>query len=229
MAGFFVGAIWKIRFNDLFLLSGVYWARRRIFMDARDQHKDSDQATDYMPPEVAAAYVRKARIVAACIFLGILFGGVQLFDIGVSSWEPLPRETVSAPRDNKKTQQNTPRENYAPSFSSAGEAAFDPLLPAHPRNAYDLPVYVADAPQENLRITAGEVRAIAPRKDTMSDGSARKNLYARTEFYQPESGGTCFFHQYMGTVATYRVGERVRIQYDTSAKDICGSSRIIKP
>lgn len=206
-------------------------------MDERDQRKDStDQGTeDYMPPEAAAAYERKAKIIAVCIVAAVLFAGALVFDLGTSSWEPQPRETIFVPKGNKKTppdvQHDVPQayDDHPPSYSSPSPApVFDRLLVAHPRNPYDLPVFDADTPHDGLRMTAGEVKKIDTRNDKMNDGSTRKNLYARTEFYQPESRGVCYFYQYMGLEPTYSVGERVRVQYDTRAKDVCGSSRIVK-
>lgn len=191
----------------------------------------------HMPPEAAAAYERKAKIVGLCVFAAVLLAGAIVFDLGTSSWEPQRRESIFVPAGKGKTETGYAQDtsSYPPQPESAwrGEdenlpAVWDPLLLAHPRNAYDLPVREADAPQSQLRLTAGEVKAIAPRNDKMNDGSVRKNLYARTEFYQPESGGVCYFHQYMGEVATYKVGDRVRVQYDTQASDVCGSSRIVK-
>jgi len=192
----------------------------------------------HMPPEAAAAYERKAKIVGLCVFAAVLLAGAIVFDIGTSSWEPQRRESIFVPTGKGKTETGYAQDtaSYPPQPESAWrdedekppQAVWDPLLLAHPRNAYDLPVREEDAPQAGLRLTAGEVKAIAPRNDKMSDGSVRKNLYARTEFYQPESRGVCYFHQYMGTVATYKVGDRVRVQYDTQAGDVCGSSRIVK-
>lgn len=218
-------------------------------MDGRDQegsgqqqNGSSPEGEGYMPPAAAAAYERKAKIIGVCIFMAVLLTGAIIFDLGTSAWEPQRRESIFVPTGKGQPQSETSNDyrqdvtSYPPQPESAQEdvgesrpaVVWDPLVLAHPRNAYDLPVYDADAPQSWLRLTAGEVKAIAPRNDKMSDGTVRKNFYARTEFYQPESGGNCFFHQYMGTVATYRVGERVRIQYDTSAKDVCGTSRIVK-
>jgi hypothetical protein len=188
---------------------------------------DTDD-TPYMSPEAAAAYERRAKITGVCIFAAVLFAGALIFDLGKSAWEPQQRESIFAPTGSWKVPEMAQQNQPYPGAANPPQPAYDPLLLAHPRNAYDLPVRAEDASQAGLRMTAGEVKAIAPRNDKMSDGSVRKNLYARTEFYQPESRGVCYFHQYMGTVATYKVGDRVRVQYDTQARDICGSSRIVK-
>ncbi len=77
----------------------------------------------------------------------------------------------------------------------------DTLQLKNPRHAYDLPVGPYDS-DPKWRTVRGIVTAIAPRTDRMTDGSQRKNLYARTEFYIKDSNMNCFFHQYMGETAT---------------------------
>jgi len=74
----------------------------------------------------------------------------------------------------------------------------------------------------------GNVTAIVPRQDSMSNGTVRQNLYARTEFFVPEKNKNCYFHQYMGLTASYKVGDAVHVQYDPHARDFCGTARIVK-
>jgi len=226
--------------NFLFLFPVYTGAEGGRLMDERDHQEAERQGhgqprpDDYMPPEAAAAYERKAKIIGLCIFLAVLLAGVIVFNIGRSAWEPLPREAMLVPAGKGQAAtgyaQDTASYPQQPQRAEDQnpQAVWDPLLLAHPRNAYDLPVREEDAPQSRLRLTDAEVKSLAPRRDKMSDGSVRQNLYARTEFYMPEVRGVCFFYQYMGTAATYKVGDRVRVQYDTSAKDVCGTSRIVK-
>ncbi|HEX2751512.1 MAG TPA: hypothetical protein VHP34_00090 [Alphaproteobacteria bacterium] len=103
----------------------------------------------------------------------------------------------------------------------------DTLQLKNPRHAYDLPVGPYDS-DPKWRTVRGIVTAIAPRTDRMTDGSQRKNLYARTEFYIKDSNMNCFFHQYMGETATLQVNDYVLVQYDPKASDACGSSHIVK-
>jgi hypothetical protein len=195
---------------------------------ARKSAPSNIDETPYMSSKAAAAYERRAKITGVCILFAVLFAAALIFDLGKSAWKPEQRESIFAPTGNWKVPEMAQQTSPYPDAANPPQPIYDQLLLAHPRNAYDLPVREEDGSQAGLRVTAGEVKAIAPRSDKMSDGSVRKNLYARTEFYQPESRGVCYFHQYMGTVATYSVGDRVRVQYDTQAGDICGSSRIVK-
>lgn len=202
--------------------------------DVRRTAEDIPPGDDMMSAERASAYENKVRNISIAIFVAAVIGGAWLFNLGRSSWEPQPQESMFVPRGGESAQKSyapPPAQHFQSTFQAeegGTPAVYDPLVVAHPRNPYDLPVFEADAPHDSLRMTVGEVKKIAPRNDKMSDGSTRQNLYARTEFYQPESRGVCFFYQYMGTVPTYNVGARVRVQYDTRVKDVCGSSRIVK-
>ena len=103
----------------------------------------------------------------------------------------------------------------------------DTLQLKNPRRAYDRPIGAYDR-HPKWRTVRGMVTAHAPRTDRMSDGSRRKNLYARTEFYSKEDDMNCYFHQYMGAVATLQVNEYVLVQYDPAAPDACGTAHIVK-
>lgn len=196
---------------------------------ARQSTKQSNvDETPYMPPAAAAAYERRAKITGVCIFVAVLFAGALIFDLAKSAWEPQQRESIFTPTGSWKVPEMAQQTAPYPDAANPPQPAYDHLLLAHPRHPYDLPVRAEDGLQAGLRVTVAEVKAIAPRSDKMNDGSVRKNLYARTEFYQPESRGVCYFYQYMGTVATYNVGDRVRVEYDTQASDVCGSARIVK-
>lgn len=160
----------------------------------------------------AKAYVRKIAFVAVLFFALLGAGGFYIYKIVDNHFDDTP------------PPQQIPT-GLAKNFHKP--AGKDPLVLANPRNPYDLPV----APHEKnpkLRFITGRVTAIAPRHDIMSNGSARKNLYARTEFYVPEQNKNCYFHQYMGLQATYQVGDTVQVQYDPSARDFCGTARIVE-
>lgn len=103
----------------------------------------------------------------------------------------------------------------------------DTLQLQNPRHAYDLPVGAYDS-DPKWRTVRGRVTAHAPRTDRMSDGSRRKNIYARTEFYAQAKNMNCYFHQYMGAAATLQVDDVVLVQYDPAARDACGTARIVK-
>ena len=105
--------------------------------------------------------------------------------------------------------------------------AADTLQLKNPRHAYDLPIGTYDS-DPKWRTVRGIVTAHAPRTDRMSDGSSRKNLYARTAFYSKEDNMNCYFHQYMGAVATLQVNDYVLVQYDPAARDACGTAHIVK-
>lgn len=193
----------------------------------------------YMSPREAAGYERRAKTIGIGIFLVVLFGGAVLFDMGASSWSPQQRESIfvpkGAPAPAEIAQQDIPRRMQQGSMPPQPEApvtrrtnprGYNDLVLQNPRSGYDLPAQ-SPSPEGWLRMTTGVVMAHAPRRDRMNDGSTRKNLYARTEYYMPDVRSNCFFHQYMGLEPVYTVGQRVRIQYDPTADDVCGSSRIV--
>ena len=164
---------------------------------------DTDKKTPHLSAAEAKNYERKIALAAllflAVIVVGSIYAAKLLF-------RPSP---APAP------------------VSVASPSSFDGLTLADPRRPYDLPA----TERENnpaLRVTMGSVTAIAPRHDIMSNGSARQNLYARTEFYVPEKNRNCYFHQYMGLTATYKSGDTVQVQYDPNAADFCGTGRIVK-
>lgn len=187
------------------------------------QNQDSEQDGGYMSAPEAAAYERRAKAIGIGIFLVVLFGGAILFDMGADSWSPKQRESMFVPRGPSSGADKPVPDQTA---GAAGGRA-DALLLAQPRNAYDLPA-TDKSPEGWLRVTTGEVKAFAPRRDRMNDGSTRKNLYARTEYFMPDKRADCYFHQYMGLEPVYTIGQRVRIQYDPTADDPCGTSRIVK-
>lgn len=190
--------------------------------DSNPQNQGGEQDGSYMSAPEAAAYERRAKAIGIGIFLAVLFGGAILFDMGADSWSPQQRESMFVPRAPSSSGDAPAPDNAA---GAAGRA--DTLLLAQPRNAYDLPA--TDESSEGwLRVTTGEVKAFAPRRDRMNDGSTRKNLYARTEYFMPDKRADCYFHQYMGLAPVYTIGQRVRIQYDPTADDPCGTSRIVK-
>ncbi len=51
-------------------------------------------------------------------------------------------------------------------------------------------------------------------------------LYARIEYYMPEENANCFFHAPVA-FGLYRAGDRVTVEYDSAAPDMCGTSQII--
>ncbi|HRI76284.1 MAG TPA: hypothetical protein PLX33_04765 [Alphaproteobacteria bacterium] len=206
-------------------------------------HKQDDTQPledSYMSPREAAGYERRAKMIGIGIFLAVLFGGAILFDIGASSWSPQQRESIFVPKGTpapaEMAQQDIPRRMYddnnmppqpePPVARRANPRGYDNLILQNPRSGYDLPAQ-APSPEGWLRMTTGVVKAHAPRRDRMNDGSTRKNLYARTEYYMPDVRSNCFFHQYMGLEPVYSIGQRVRIQYDPTADDACGTSRIV--
>lgn len=192
--------------------------------DQNPQNQDSEQDGGYMSAPEAAAYERRAKAIGIGIFLVVLFGGAILFDMGADSWSPKQRESMFVPRGPASgADKPVPGQTAGTARGSADDA----LLLAQPRNAYDLPA-TDESPEGWLRVTTGEVKAFAPRRDRMNDGSTRKNLYARTEYFMPDKRADCYFHQYMGLEPVYTVGQRVRIQYDPTADDPCGTSRIVK-
>ena len=192
--------------------------------DQNPQNQDSEQDGGYMSAPEAAAYERRAKAIGIGIFLVVLFGGAILFDMGADSWSPKQRESMFVPRGPASgADKPVPGQTAGTARGSADDA----LLLAQPRNAYDLPA-TDESPEGWLRVTTGEVKAFAPRRDRMNDGSTRKNLYARTEYFMPDKRADCYFHQYMGLEPVYTIGQRVRIQYDPTADDPCGTSRIVK-
>ena len=182
------------------------------------------QNTSFTPlsEQQAKNYVRKVVFVAVLFCAVLIAGGFYAYKIVVNHFDDTPQQKIPAgiiknfhkPSVKDRQMQTQPYKK-------------DTLVVANPRNPYDLPV----APHENnpkLRFITGRVTAIAPRHDIMSNGSARKNLYARTEFHVPEQNKNCYFHQYMGLRATYKVGDAVQVQYDPNAKDFCGTARIVE-
>lgn len=162
------------------------------------------------PSHLSAAqaknYVRKIAFIAILIFAVLIAGVFYLVNIIKEPAAPVPSPTMTA---------------------TATTTATDGLTLAKPRSAYDLPV----TQRENnpaLRMTIGSVTAVVPRHDIMSNGSARQNLYARTDFFVAEKNRNCYFHQYMGLEAVYKVGNTVNVQYDPNAPDFCGTGRIVK-
>ena len=159
----------------------------------------------------AKSYERKI-VFAAMLVFAVLIAGVFYL---VSLFKGDPVTPLTPPAANLTAA------------ATAATAAPDGLTLAHPRSAYDLPVTQHEK-NPKLHFATGRVTAIVPRHDIMSNGSARQNLYARTEFTVPEHNRNCFFHQYMGLTATYKVNDMVPIQYDPNAKDFCGTARVVK-
>lgn len=158
----------------------------------------------------AKNYVRKVVFVAVLFFAMLIAGGFYLFKIVDNHFDDTPPQVPTGPVKNF----------HRP-------VAKDTLVVANPRNPYDLPVTQHEK-NPKLRFITGNVTAVVPRHDIMSNGSARQNLYARTEFYVPEKDKNCYFHQYMGLQATYKVGDAVQVQYNPAASDFCGTARIVE-
>lgn len=180
-----------------------------------------DSHSSRLSDAAAKSYERKVAFATLLFFAAVITGGVFLVKslIGdpVTPLSPdALQQAATQPAAVKKTDS-----------ASAPAAADDGLVLARPRNAYDLPVAPHDK-DPKLRFITGRVTAIVPRHDIMSNGSARQNLYARTEFAVPEHNRNCFFHQYMGLTAVYKVDDMVPVQYDPDAKDFCGTARIVK-
>lgn len=164
---------------------------------------DSDKTTPHLSAAEAKSYERKIALTALLFLAVIIIGSIYTAKL---LFRPSP---APAP------------------MSVALPSSFDGLTLANPRNAYDLPVTQHEK-NPKLHFATGRVTSIVPRHDIMSNGSARQNLYARTEFTVPEHNRNCFFHQYMGLTAVYKVNDMVPIQYDPNAKDFCGTARVVK-
>ncbi len=155
----------------------------------------------------AAQTLERKIIFVALIMVGLAaFGGAFLFDRAHDAMMP-------------------PQPIYVPTVDYI--APPDVLTIKGATRPYDLPVDVYSS-DDTLRTVRGRVTDIVPRTDRMTDGNTRENLYARTEYFSKEQNMNCYFHQYMGLVATYKVHDAVLVQFDPQAGDACGTSRIVK-
>ena len=127
-----------------------------------------DSNTPHLSDEQAKSYVRKI-VVAAVLVFAVLIAGV-FYLVNIIKGDPVAPLAPPAANTNIAATAHT--------------AAPDGLALANPRSAYDLPVTERDKDPE-LRLITGRVTAVVPRHDIMSNGSARQNLYARTEFTVP--------------------------------------------
>jgi len=174
----------------------------------------------HLSEQQAKSYVRKIALIAVVVFVILIAGGIYITKVVNSHFDD-----TSSPTN---VSQNIFSNPFAKMQASPRPATTgDEVVVANPRNAYDLPV---SRYEKNLRLRfmTGNITAIVPRQDRMSNGTVRQNLYARTEFLVAEKNKNCYFHQYMGTRATYKVGDTVHVQYDPNAQDFCGSARIVE-
>lgn len=107
------------------------------------------------------------------------------------------------------------------------ETPFSPLpspapLPAPKRapTQIELPDTPVPHGEPNMRRVVGSVTGIVDGQQGMQSA-----LYARIEYYMPEENATCFFHAPVA-FGMYRAGDRVMVEYDADAPDICGTSQI---
>jgi len=180
------------------------------------------QDTDFthLSERQAKNYVRKVAFAAVLFFAVLIAGGVYITKVVNKHFGDTPSPV--------KISQNIFRNPFAkPQAVPSPTTSNSETVPANPRSAYDLPVSRYDK-NPSLRFMTGNVTAIVPRQDSMSNGTVRQNLYARTEFFVPEKNKNCYFHQYMGLTASYKVGDAVHVQYDPHARDFCGTARIVK-
>jgi len=155
----------------------------------------------------AAQKLERKIVFVAVVALGLAaFGGAFLFDRAHDAMMP-------------------PQPIYVPTIDDVSPP--DVLTIKGATSLYDLPVDVYSS-DDTLRTVRGRVTDIVPRTDRMTDGKTRENLYARTEYFIKEQNMNCYFHQYMGLVATHKVNDAVLVQFDPQAGDACGTSRIVK-